>query len=88
MGAKTKCLVCIYYMCVFMCASVCVALPYLPVLCERGHSSALCVGLGQAGADLQQVGLAWLGDHHGVVEGGSGGALDGVLLLPEPAQGN
>ena len=56
------------------------ALPYLPVLCERGHSSALSVGLGQAGADLQQVGLAWLGDHHGVVQGGRG-ALGGVLLL-------
>jgi len=41
----------------------------LAVLREGGHGGALlAVGLGQAGADLQQVGLARLGDHHGVVE--------------------
>ena len=41
----------------------------LSVLCEGSHRCALlCVGLRQAGADLQHVGLPGLGDHHGVVE--------------------
>lgn len=42
--------------------------PDLSVLCEGGHGCALlCVVLREAGADLQHVGLAWLGNHHGVV---------------------
>lgn len=46
-----------------------VFLPDLSVLCEGGHGCALrCVVLRQAGADLQYVGLPWLGNHHGVVQ--------------------
>lgn len=47
----------------------CPFLPDLSVLCEGGHSRALLrVVLRQAGADLQHIWLARLGDHHGVVE--------------------
>lgn len=43
--------------------------PDLSILREGGHSGAwLRVGRRQAGADLQHVGLPWLGDHHGVVQ--------------------
>ena len=57
-------------------------LPYLAVLSEGGRGGTLLgVGLGQAGADLQQVGLSRLGDHHGVVEGCGHGALRLGLAL-------
>lgn len=59
-----------------------VSLPDLPVLRERGHSCALLrVALRQAGADLQHVGLPWLGNHHGVVQRSRYSALSLWLSL-------
>lgn len=55
--------------------------PDLSVLRESGHSSALlCVVLWQSGADLQHIWLAWLRNHHSVVERSRDRAL-GLSLL-------